>query len=105
VWSSLHLGNTAWDAHMQWAGIRMRRQRKKRVKMTEPDRLTPKDVPRCCTCDKPLLRLPPSITSSAPRRVFQCAGCFYPGIGQTPKRSGPVKSDASRWLGGRAPDS
>ena len=53
------------------------------------------ELPRCCTCGKPLSRLVGCAPSAA---GFQCEQCFYPGTGRRPARSGLVASERARWL-------
>ena len=54
--------------------------------------------PRCCTCGKPLLRVPASVAAGAGRgRGYQCGECFYPGVEQPVKRTGIVSAEKTRW--------
>jgi len=76
----------------------MKRKQSKRVAPVKPAGIVPADTARCCTCGKPLLRLPPSLASESQTRVFQCADCFYPGIGRTAQGAAPVASAGNRWL-------
>jgi len=85
----------------------MRGRRKRSVTRVKAAGVIPADVPRCCACGKPLLRLPACMGSSD-GRVFQCADCFYPGTGRNPKQSSAVAFDRTRWweeyADGGAPD-
>jgi hypothetical protein len=74
-------------------GMRGRRRKGIRVKA---EGVISADIPRCATCGKPLLRLP-ALSTRVPMRVFQCADCFYPGTGRSPKQPGVVGSDRTRW--------
>jgi len=60
-------------------------------------RLRGVQAPRCCTCGKPLLRVPRSLFYSAPGRGFQCEDCFYPGTDRRPGKSALVSSARTRW--------
>ena len=74
--------------------MRVRRKKGRRLRASG---VISADVPRCATCGKPLLRLP-ALATRLPMRVYQCADCFYPGTGQSPKQPGVVSSDRTRWL-------
>ena len=54
-------------------------------------------MPRCCTCGRPLTRVPAGLVSSMANRTFQCEDCFYPGTGHQPARSCLVSSERTRW--------
>jgi len=76
----------------------MRRRRSKRLAPVKSDGIVPANLPKCCTCGKPLLRLPPSLASATRRPVFQCADCFYPGTGRAAQQSAPLASARNHWL-------
>lgn len=74
--------------------MRRRRKTRRSTARLKVNGVVPAGVPRCCTCGKPLLRLPASRGS----RVYQCADCFYPGTGRSPAHSEPIASERARWL-------
>jgi hypothetical protein len=74
----------------------MRGRRRKGIRL-RADGVMSADVPRCASCGKPLLRLP-AFPTRVPMHVYQCADCFYPGTGRSPKQSSVVASDRTRWL-------
>ena len=118
VQSSMNLGNT-WE---EWCDS-MKRGKAMRRKTTQPRRggasgILPRGTatrtgpggiqgvrvplrlehPRCCTCGKPLLRVPASVAVMAGRGGgYQCGECFYPGVVQPAKRGGIVSADKTRW--------
>ncbi len=76
----------------------MRGRRRKSVRVKASGVISA-DIPRCATCGKPLLRLP-AVSTRRPMRVFQCADCFYPGIGRNERPSSVVGSSQEQWMEG-----
>ena len=86
----------AWGSK-DWVGVmKMRGRRKKPAIRTRFTGVAHTDVPQCCTCGKPLVRLPASLSADK-AQVFQCSDCFYPGTGHSGRDSSPVGAARATW--------